>query len=80
MALNQFEIDEYLNKFYTLFPYTKLTVLDDSLVYSVPFGYANTIRIEAQNLIDSLKLPLIAKTFSRNNIFSDVVLIEIKED
>jgi hypothetical protein len=78
--LTKEQTEKALTDFYTSFPYTKLTVLDDSLTYKTPFGYNNEIRKEAQELIDKKGLPLIAKTFSSNSIFQDVVLIEIKND
>lgn len=69
------EVSKALTEFYMSFPYTRVNVQDDCLSYSVPFGYAEEIRKEADVLIGVLNLPLTAKTHSTHGVFTNVVMI-----
>jgi hypothetical protein len=53
-----------LSDFYKAFSLTSCSVYDDCIVYKTPAGSSDKVAVDANNLIKSLNLPLIAKSTS----------------
>jgi len=70
------DIEETLEVFYKQFPYTKATLYEDCIVYNVPNKFCEKVCNEANVLIKSQNLLLIAKTNATNSIFITTVVIE----
>ena len=68
-------IEEHLDTFRKSFPYFRVMVYDDSLVYKIPCVFCPEVAKEANELIDKLNLPLIANT---NGIFFNSIIIKPK--
>jgi len=54
-------LEESLNKFRERFPLIRVTQYDDCLVYKVQSGFSKRCVVEANELIDDLELPLVAR-------------------
>jgi hypothetical protein len=73
------ELEKQLNTFYINFPYTKLNVGEDMIVYKIPLGYCLEVAKEANELIERLNLNLLeAKANSKHGIFNDSVVVKAK--
>lgn len=68
-----------LERFRIAYPFSKVTVLDDCLMYATKTGYTNTLIIQAQELIEKLKLNLEVKSNERNGLFKDSFIVKNKE-
>jgi len=72
--------DKAFNTLYTSYPYTKVNSYDDCLVYyNILIGDCYKVQDELNAVILEHKLPLEVKTNSRNGIFTDTVVVTIKE-
>lgn len=76
------ELQKQLERFRFHYPSIRVRVTDDSLIYKTSFGYAKEGANEANELISFLDkenpMPLIATTYSRNEVFTDGFIVQQK--
>lgn len=78
MESKELTVEQALNEFYVEFCYTRVNMQGDCLSYKIPMGYTESVRKEAEELIERLGLPLVAKAGSEFGVFKNLVLIEGK--
>lgn len=71
-------LQDHLTAFRENFDYTRCHVNDDNIVYSIPIQFCSMVCKEANDLIEFLGLPLIAKSNQTNALMFDSVIIEPK--
>ena len=76
MSKEPTEVELLFSKLYTNYNYMKVRVNEDSLVYyGIPLGYNSKITKDLNSKIAELKLPLVAKSNSRNGLFQDTITV-----